>query len=216
MTLTCLLGVLLHLSQPIDPPVSITPARSAERTDDLSTLAAWMTGSFSSAAQAAADPENYFDIRLNMAPIWPARGDAVWLYVEQAAAGRLDKPYRQRIYRVTQTGPNVFLSEVFTLPGDPLAFAGAYANPAMFASLTPDALTARDGCAMVLHRSQDGSYNGGTSGSGCASDLRGAAYATSQAHITAESLRTWDRGYDDQGAQVWGAEHGPYVFERVD
>lgn len=216
MTLACLLGVLLHLSQPLDPAPSLPASHAVERSEDLNTLQAWMTGSFSSAAQAAADPKNYFDIRLHMTPIWPGRGDAVWLYVEQAAAGRLDKPYRQRIYRLTQTGPNTFLSEVFTLPGDPLTFAGAYANPAMFASVTPDSLTPREGCAIVLHRSQDGSFNGGTSGSGCASDLRGAAYATSQAHITADSLRTWDRGYDDQGAQVWGAEKGPYIFVRVE
>ena len=37
----------------------------------------WMVGSFSSAAQAAAD-ESYFDIRLEMVPIWTERRDATW------------------------------------------------------------------------------------------------------------------------------------------
>ncbi len=47
---------------------------------DLHELEHRMTGSFSSAAQHAADPENYFDIRLRMAPIWQQRGDGaqVW------------------------------------------------------------------------------------------------------------------------------------------
>ena len=66
-------------------------------------LAEWMSGSFSSAAQAADDPENYFDIRLEMVPIWSERSDGPWLYVEQAAASALDRPYRQRVYHLVET-----------------------------------------------------------------------------------------------------------------
>ena len=74
--------------------------------DELDTLVEWMTGSFSSQAQAQAD-ERYYDIRLEMVPIWTDRDDGRWLYVEQAAASALERPYRQRIYRVA--GPYVFL-----------------------------------------------------------------------------------------------------------
>ena len=69
---------------------------------DLAVLIDWMTGSFSSAAQAEADSA-YYDIRLEMAPIWTDRDDAAWLYAEQAVAGMTDRPYRQRVYKVTAT-----------------------------------------------------------------------------------------------------------------
>lgn len=190
-----------------------TAARAADA--DFDALVSMMVGSFSSAAQAAADAENYMDIRLEMVRIWPERTDGAWLYVEQAAASALERPYRQRVYRVHRTGANEFRSEVYTLPGDALAFAGAHNDAGKLAGLKPESLTLREGCALTLHRSADGSFNGGTSGGGCASDLRGASFAVSEAHIGPEGLRTWDRGYDAKGVQVWGATEGPYRFVRV-
>jgi hypothetical protein len=28
-------------------------------------------------------------------------------------------------------------------------------------------------------------------------------------------MESWDRGFDAQGNQVWGATKGPYVFDKV-
>ena len=81
-----------------------------------------MTGSFSSAEQAAADPE-YRDIRLEMSQIWPARSDGVWLYVEQSAADA-PAPYRQRVYRLTRKDADSYVSDVYTLPDETRVFLG--------------------------------------------------------------------------------------------
>lgn len=64
----------------VDAGQEINSAASAN--NDLALLASWMTGSFSSGAQAAAD-SSYFDVRLQMVRIWPHRNDGYWLYVEQ-------------------------------------------------------------------------------------------------------------------------------------
>jgi hypothetical protein len=185
---------------------------SGEGIPRLERLASWLTGSFSSVAQAENDSD-YYHIRLEMAPIWPQRDDGYWLYVEQAAYGRLDTPYRQRVYRVSEPDPGVFSSEVFTLDSPP-RFAGAWRHPSDFDALTPDSLTVRDGCAVWLR--WDGSaFTGATRGSGCESELRGAAYATSEVTVTDAEIRSWDRGFDADGNQVWGAEKGPYVFRRI-
>ena len=101
-----------------------TTSTSRESIDEL---AAWMTGSFSSAAQAAADPE-YRDIRLHMAPIRTSRADGRWLYVEQAVAEKQEKPYRQRVHR----DEHGLVSDVYELPGNPLDFAGAWNNTIAF------------------------------------------------------------------------------------
>jgi hypothetical protein len=180
---------------------------------DLERLATWMSGRFSSAAQAEVDPE-YRDVRLTVTPIWGDRSDGRWLYVEQALGASLDQPYRQRVYRVVRGGDGSLESRVFLLP-EPASFVGAGADPARFATLAPERLVARDGCTVVLRPDGPDAFVGSTSGRDCPSELRGAAYATSEVRVTADAMRSWDRGYDADGKQVWGAEKGPYSFLRL-
>ncbi|MBY0307232.1 MAG: chromophore lyase CpcT/CpeT [Phycisphaerales bacterium] len=200
---------------PDAPPVPDAP--TAADLDRLDTLASWMAGSFDSAEQAAAD-KSYFDIRLHMTPIWTERpganaGSVRWLYVERATADQQARPYRQRIYRVSALGGGAFRSDVFEFPGDPLAFAGAWKNPALFASLKEDQLVGRAGCAVMLTDRAD-AFVGGTHEHDCISTLRGAAYATNETTVTADALISWDRGFDESGKQVWGATRSGYVFRK--
>ena len=187
---------------------------SAAPDDGLATLVRWMTGSFSSALQAEAD-ERYRDIRLEMVPIWRDRDDGTWLYVGQAAAAALDRPYRQRVYRVTEPEEGRFTSEVFVLP-DPAALAGAFRDPARLDALGPGDLSLREGCTVALRREEDGTFAGSTVGEACPSSLRGATYATSIVTVGPEGIESWDRGFDADGNQVWGAEAGPYSFQRTE
>ena len=189
------------------------PAAKAAQPDELAALVEMMTGSFSSADQAAAN-EAYYDIRLEMVPIWTEREDARWLYVEQAAASNLAEPYRQRVYRVTRNDDGAYVSTVFEIP-DPLSHAGAWKSEAPLAQLGPDDLTLREGCDVVLEHSGAARFSGSTIENRCKSTLRGATYATSEVEVTAEGIRSWDRGFDAEGSQVWGAEEGPYIFVRL-
>jgi hypothetical protein len=149
-----------------------------------------------------------------MVRIWPERSDGFWLYVEQAAATRLDRPYRQRVYRVTGPVDGVFTSHVFAIP-DPLRFAGDWRTDEPLSSLTPDSLSLRKGCGVALRRGEDGAFRGGTDGKECRSSLRGASYATSEVTVLSDRIVSWDRGFDESGEQVWGARQGGYVFLRV-
>ena len=111
----------------------------SNRSGSLDDLAGMMTGWFDSADQAAADPDNYFNIRLVMTPIWEDRTDGVWLYVEQAASSALARPYRQRVYHVHRVDETL-RSDVYTLPGEALDYAGAYMDVARFDGITPEDL----------------------------------------------------------------------------
>jgi len=206
MTRALLLLIGLSLAGCQSPEPRSANSTSVER------LAEWMGGSFSSGAQAAADPENYLDVRLEMRRIWPERIDGAWLYVEQAVASALDRPYRQRIYRVHDVAPGELRSEVFELPGDPLIYAGAFEDVRRLDALRPRELALRVGCEVHLRRTGTDEFRGSTLGDGCASTLRGAAFATSHVVVTSSRIESWDRGFDHEGAQVWGATHGPYVF----
>jgi len=73
-----------------------TYAQTKIEKSDLDQLVKIMSGSFSSEAQSTSDSA-FFHISLKMKPIWPTKVGENWLYVEQAMASALDKPYRQRI-----------------------------------------------------------------------------------------------------------------------
>jgi hypothetical protein len=186
---------------------------TGQPADGLERLLSWMNGSFSSRPQSLEDSA-FLDIRLEMTPIWTSDGGGYWLYVEQAAADNLGRPYRQRIYNLTQLDDSTFASAGYELP-DPERFIGQWRNPDAFAVLTPDSLIKNEGCTIFLHPEGDSAFVGGTLDEDCRSDLRGAAYATSKVRITDNYLYSWDRGFDSTGSQVWGAEKGGYRFEKM-
>lgn len=179
---------------------------------ELQELGAWMTGSFSSAAQSQAD-EDFHHIVLHMARIWPDRTDGIWLYVEQAVASAAEKPYRQRVYHVRGVGEGLFASSVFTF-ADPLERAGAWQKASPLSDLSPEDLEARQGCTIYLEQRADNLFEGSTLGRLCTSSLRGATWASSEVVIGPDGLVSWDRGWDDDGLQVWGAEKAGYRFDR--
>ncbi|MCB1052977.1 MAG: chromophore lyase CpcT/CpeT [Acidobacteria bacterium] len=180
---------------------------------ELETFVAWLSGTFSSTEQAKADPD-FYDIHLVMAPIWTDRTDGYWFYVEQAVATSLEKPYRQRVYHVSRLENGQIESAVYTLK-DPQTYVGAGQEPQRFDALSPNDLEVREGCAVIMHREPDGSFKGGTQENHCASNLRGASYATSEITLSENLLISWDRGFADNGEQVWGAQKGGYHFKRL-
>jgi hypothetical protein len=169
---------------------------------DLESLKKMMTGNFDSKEQATLDT-NYFEIH----------SDGFWLYVEQAMVSMQDKPYRQRVYHVHLIGDNSIASEVFELK-NPLRFTGSWKTENPLTTLNPDSLVNRTGCAITLKKQYDGSFKGKTNAKDCGSNLRGAKYATSEVVITPKLLLSWDRGFDENDKQVWGAEKGGYQFVK--
>lgn len=173
-----------------------------------------LTGSFSSYVQSQRDPD-FYEIVLNMVPIWEHRDDGPWLYVEQAVASAADQPYRQRVYHLEQAGRNEYASTVYSFE-NPENYAGAYRDEKPLSDLSPEDLSVRVGCAITVGwDDSQRAFVGSTNGRDCQSTLRGSTYATSEVLLRMDRLVTWDRGFDDSGEQVWGAVKGGYVFDRI-
>jgi hypothetical protein len=172
-----------------------------------------MTGSFDSSIQALND-STYYSITLHMYPIWEEDISAKWLYVEQSVSSMQDKPYRQRVYKVTESGDTSYISEVYTLPDDSL-FIGKWREPEFFKAYGPVNLISREGCAVHMEWVSPERYEGSTKGKNCLSSLRGASYATSKVVVEKDMISSWDQGFDIDGKQVWGAVDGPYIFKRI-
>jgi hypothetical protein len=97
---------------------------------------------------------------------------------------------------------------------EPLRFAGAWSDVSMLKNLTTDSLTEKPGCTMYLYKNNDGNFYGGTRENNCESNLKGASFATSEVTIYSNMLISWDRGWDANSKQVWGAEKGGYRFRK--
>ncbi len=183
------------------------------QVDEVSELAQLMTGKFSSTEQAAKD-SLFYDISLVMHPIWETDQSAKWLYVEQAVAKAMKKPYRQRVYRISKMDDGRIESRVYTL-ANPKKYIHAWENPTIFNNINADSLMIREGCAVFLQKNGEGCYSGSTKEKDCQSSLRGATYATSEVTVCEGVVLSWDQGWDKTDKQVWGAETGGYVFKKV-
>ena len=179
---------------------------------DVKKLAEMMAGEFSSEGQSKTDAA-FFHIKLRMKPIWAEKKDGRWLYVEQAASETEDKPYRQRVYHVYRQDETTIVSKVYEIK-DAANYILGWKDEAKLKALSSDSLIDRQGCAIYLKKNADGTFAGSTPGKECLSTLRGASHATSEVTIFADKLVSWDRGWDKDGKQVWGAVKGGYIFKK--
>lgn len=182
---------------------------SQKDSSELKELVSIMQGQYSSEAHSKRDT-SYFNISLRMVPIWKNKGH--FLYVEQAMFSKQEKPYRVRIYKITQNGDQ-FISQIHTLK-DEKAWIGKWKTPEAFDALTENDIELKQGCEVVLKRVGKNKFSGKTGDKTCPSELRGASYATSIVTVTENEILSWDQGFDKNGKQVWGAENGGYEFVK--
>lgn len=174
----------------------------------------YLTGHFDSTQQAQEDPA-YFPINLQTCPIQIPEMGTRLLHVEQSLIenGMIDPPYRQRIYVVTEgADPKTqAVSKVweFATPGPFAGFCDGTGDQATMADLVE-----RPGCQVEVTWLTD-HFEGSTPGKECLSDFQGATYATSEVKVYEDRIESWDRGYDANDMQVWGATKGGYVFRRL-
>lgn len=182
----------------------------ADVLDDYMALA---TGTFSTAAQAAAD-SRYDAVTWHIAEIWADRDpDARWLYSE-SWMDEAERPYLQRLSRISQNADGSLTAERFRLP-DALQFTGAHTDVTRFDALSAEDLDPVDGCDAVLVRAGVDRFEGGTAGRQCPSSYKGASYALSHMTLYADGMVNWDRGFTDSGELAWGPAAGGYRFMRV-
>lgn len=201
-------------------PKNQTDTSSVVEIDDAAEVVAHMaehlTGSFNSAAQAAADP-SYYNISLIGCPVdAPELGDTV-LYIEQAVADTPNRPYRQRLYVLEamdadEDGARRGRSVVYSLI-DEESFVGG-CNDGGGWTVTAEEAEIRVGCEVVLREEGD-DFVGGTIEDQCTTTLYGATYATSEVTLSEDLIESWDRGWYDDGTHAWGATDGAYRFDRV-
>ena len=183
------------------------------RMDNFTYLFQCMQGDFSSEEQSKNDTD-YFDIRLRMVPVWQKSNSLFYLYVEQAMSTSLDKPYRQRFYKVEKVDETHFVSHIYMI-NNPARFVGKKSDDAIFNNITPDSLQLKDGCEVYLSFNDiTKTFEGATKDNTCPSERSGAKFATAKVNLSDTEMRSWDQGWNAEGKQVWGATKGGYIFVK--
>jgi hypothetical protein len=187
------------------------------------TVAQWLSGSFDSSKQAAQDP-GYFNVSLSSCAVailddsGSPLVDAAHIYVEQAIAGQEAAPYRQRVYRVSdsQNAMGAVESEILLIL-ESKKYTGLCSLPEAQRVIKRSVIEDR-GCSVFLNiETVSGGISratGSTPSGGCPSSFNGATSVESTVTLNEDSLIAWDIGRDAAGQQVWGPEKGPYIFLR--
>ncbi len=186
----------------------LTLSRQAEE------VAERLMGVLDTAVQAASNPQvaNVRMVTCQVSLADAPSSEGIWLYQEQAIATNLQAPYRQRFLHIT---PSPFSQTVRSLayrPTRPNAWVNFCDRPAANRKIIRKDLGAAV-CSVFLKRSGD-VYMGVTPAIGCPTTARGAVRTTNRVILGADRMETWDRGYNAQGQQVWGAEGESYQFRR--
>jgi len=171
------------------------------------------TGTFSSAAQAAAD-SRYDSAVWHVVEVPFDDQPARWLYLE-AWIDQASAPYLQRLVRHHLEADGSIVAVSYRLP-DPEARVGAWQAPGRLAEIDRSRLHEVTGCELIIVRTGPRRFEGRTRGAQCANTYRQASYAVSQSLVTDEGLVNWDRGFSADGQQVWGPKSGGYRLRRVD
>jgi len=194
--------------QPMSNDAAATPEPQA--SEALERAYQWLTGRFDSSEQAAGN-QSYFPIQLTSCEVnAPELGDHV-LYVEQASMDSPNQPYRQRLYVLSDGEADEVISTIYSLVNPGAAIGLCQRQQA--ATYDRGDVALRAGCEVYIQWNGT-HFTGGTNGQACSSTLGGAAYATSEVILYADQMTSWDRGFDANDVQVWGATEGAYIFVR--
>lgn len=170
------------------------------------------TGSFTSAAQAAAD-ERYLAVTWHIAERPSDDAQTRWLYLE-AWMPEAEAPYLQRLTRHELSADGTIVAQPYRL-SDPAAWIGAWEAPQRLADLDIGELEPVAGCELEIVRTGPRRFEGQTRGARCGNEHRGASYALSQFQLDDNGAVNWDRGFAEDGTLVWGPASGGYQFRRL-
>ncbi|GAB4845812.1 hypothetical protein Ancab_039221 [Ancistrocladus abbreviatus] len=195
--------------------------KATTRWDHARLVSQSLCGEKNSREQAGRDPEHYFNLRMITCPAAEMVDGSKVLYFEQAFWRTPQKPFRQRFYMVKPCQKEMRCDvELSTYAiRDMEEYKNFCDRPKDQRPLPEEVIgdIAEHLTTIYLHRCERGKrclYEGATPPGGFPNSWNGAACCTSElAVLKNNEIHTWDRGYDDDGNQVWGVKEGPYEFK---
>ena len=184
-------------------------------SQDIKTLARWMSADFSNQAQAYENPPFFAHIRVCMRPLPIDILGGISLFLEQAYDFMLDKPYRLRILKFSIVENHIEL-ENFRVKEE-ATFFGASREPKRLQKLTPDLIEKMPGCDMVVNWTGSTFKGNIKPGKACLVERKGKiTYLDNSFEINETELISHDCGRDlNTDELVWGSIAGPFHFKMM-
>lgn len=217
---SCAIALLISLSG----MAGIYPAQAQPGTGPTKSLkqqaedvAALLEGQMVTSAQSMENPEAP-RVRMTTCRIQVTNASAdpgsIFLYQEQALTNNLSKPYRQRFLQISPSPATESVRSLSFRPTTAATFAGLCNKSPAERTLRLSNLGTYV-CSVFLKPSGN-TYIGNTPINGCPANYRGAVRITNQIELTPTGMNTWDRGFDANGQQVWGAKTEAYQYHRLE
>ncbi|KAI4343539.1 hypothetical protein L6164_010876 [Bauhinia variegata] len=195
--------------------------KSTTRWDHARIVAQSLTGEKYSREQASRDPDHYFNIRTITCPATDLVDGSNVLYFEQAFWRSPQKPFRQRFCMVKPCPKELKCDvELSTYAIRDMEEYKNFCDRSKDQRPQPEEVfgdIAELLTTIYLKRCPRGKrclYEGSTPPGGFPNTWNGATYCSSELTVMKNNeIHTWDRGYDDDGNQVWGPKEGPYEFK---
>jgi len=210
-----LFGSALWLSAVFPFPVKASDVSLEQQVKEV---ASRLEGVMDTSAQAATHPKasnvRMTTCRVSVTGDESTTGNAtIFLYQEQALSDNLVKPYRQRFLQLSASPYSRSVRSQSFKPTNPSAWTGFCNRPDVDRVLKLTDL-GRPVCNVFLRPSGE-NYVGNTPANGCPANVRGAVRITNHIELYKTGMDTWDRGFDANGKQVWGAKAESYQFRRT-
>ncbi len=202
------------------PPAIAQDTTLRQRLQQVNEVAAMLEGVMDTTAQARTNPKapsvqmttcrvTVESAALDRFKLPPA---TILLYQEQALTTKLTEPYRQRLLAIAPYAPETPVASVSFRFQQPAQLAG-FCNLAIGQRRLPLTAIGDAVCTVYLQKTKTG-YRGETPAQGCPANVRGAVRITNAIELTPAGMNTWDRGFNADGKQVWGAQAESYQFRR--
>lgn len=172
----------------------------------MSQFLEFLVGTFANKLQAQSHPTRYAHIRVSHRLIGENR-----IYGEQAYNYLLNRPYRQFVIDVVESG------EEYRLKNYEIKDASRFAECNNLEEITDDLLTYREGCDIIMRKTGPKSYQGGTSTCDCYVTWNGVkTYVQNEVTLTEDEYHVVDKGLHTESHQkVWGSDWGAFKFKRM-
>ncbi|MBW4519023.1 MAG: chromophore lyase CpcT/CpeT [Scytolyngbya sp. HA4215-MV1] len=202
------------------PALNVQAQSAGDRTKverQAQEVANRLIGVMDTSAQAATNPKapsvrmTTCQVRVKNAA--PRKEQRIFLYQEQSLTSNLAQPYRQRFLQISPSPYSESVQSLSFKPTTTDTWKGLCDRPEVDRSLEVGDL-GQPVCSVFL-RQVGTVFIGSTPLDGCPANYRGAVRITNRVVLSETGMETWDRGFDAQGKQVWGAQANSYQYRRL-
>jgi hypothetical protein len=214
---------------PTETPISPTETNT-NNTADVQNIVSYLVGVMDTSEQAATN-KKVSNVRMTTCKIAVVptennletdrinnNSSSVFLYQEQAITPKLNEPYRQRFLEILakDRGVNQVESKSYK-PIEMEKWIG-FCDKTETERIVSASELGTYICSVLLKQSVANYikplYIGETQTGGCPANVRGATSISNTIYLFPDGMNTWDRGFDANGTQVWGAANEAYKFRK--